>query len=482
VDLFREPLKDGRVNVWILFRYAKSAITKEKQRLVHLKSSNEEIRFSEQGDSKNTGEGVLEVVSQPPGAEVLIDGDRWGRTPLRIYGQLQVGKHQIRLDHPRFEAVEEPLIVVPGNTLRIEKILVRATGGLRVITSPPNASVFLDGKPMGGSPTEAVPVEAGKKMRLVISHADAEKMSQEVEVGKGEVRELNLSLPLKPAYLSIVTVPSGAEVHVNGKAFGKDGRSPSSMTRIDPGRHTLQISKDGYRTQTLDVELHGGQRRTLSSIQLVSLSDVERQEQENQMQMTASRERKYLSPWQVGVGAGVSTSSLSGKKSYFYQVEVVFQKWFQRRLGLRVSGAYTFGGSSGKSETVLVNGSVTNVGNFTSDSTFPYHIGGWIADSALLLNLLPENEPSLLYVSLDGGYLSQKYKGLSTFDATTGLTQHQGFDVNQVRFGGSVGYEFLPRDQSWAVDARVGVKKHSDAGNEKGAVIFFVGLGTLFSF
>jgi hypothetical protein len=64
-----------------------------------------------------TGPGSLEVVSRPAGAEVIVDGNSVGRTPLSI--EVSAGAHTIRLALPGFNAWQTTVDVRSGTPTRV---------------------------------------------------------------------------------------------------------------------------------------------------------------------------------------------------------------------------------------------------------------------------------------------------------------------------------------------------------------------------
>ncbi|MYA16464.1 MAG: PEGA domain-containing protein [Gammaproteobacteria bacterium] len=80
----------------------------------------------------------LVVVTQPPGAEVLLDDESVGVTPLEV-DELPARVYAVALRHPYYNAVETELEVSAGESRHFERELDRATGTLHVTISPPGA-------------------------------------------------------------------------------------------------------------------------------------------------------------------------------------------------------------------------------------------------------------------------------------------------------------------------------------------------------
>lgn len=72
-----------------------------------------------------------------------------------------------------------------------------------------------------------------------------------------------------PARLSLVTEPAGATVSLNGRSLG---RTPLSGLELDAGSATLEISLDGFLSETVDVEMVPGETVTVNSLSLVRLA------------------------------------------------------------------------------------------------------------------------------------------------------------------------------------------------------------------
>lgn len=94
--------------------------------------------------------GMLTVTSTPSGSEVYVDGEFRGIAPLTL--TVDAGEHQIRAERPRYAAV---LARVDGAG-RVKLVHERPPAILRVTSTPPGASVELDGDPAGVTPIDLV--------------------------------------------------------------------------------------------------------------------------------------------------------------------------------------------------------------------------------------------------------------------------------------------------------------------------------------
>ena len=92
----------------------------------------------------------LVLVTQPPGAEILLDGEPVGETPLEVE-ELAARVYGVTIRHPHYDAVETELDLSPGESKRFEAELARATGTLRVTTTPPGAWIERNGERLADS-------------------------------------------------------------------------------------------------------------------------------------------------------------------------------------------------------------------------------------------------------------------------------------------------------------------------------------------
>jgi outer membrane biosynthesis protein TonB len=65
-----------------------------------------------------TGPGSLEVVSRPAGANVIVDGNAAGRTPLTI-GEIAAGRHTVRLEMPGYQQWQTTVEIKPRASTRV---------------------------------------------------------------------------------------------------------------------------------------------------------------------------------------------------------------------------------------------------------------------------------------------------------------------------------------------------------------------------
>ena len=98
------------------------------------------------------GEGELVVQSRPEGAQVRIDGQVRGTTPLTM--RLDAGAHVMEVQSGNSEPRVIPFTITSGaqNSQYVELQGVARTGSLEIRSDPAGARITIDGRPRGTAP------------------------------------------------------------------------------------------------------------------------------------------------------------------------------------------------------------------------------------------------------------------------------------------------------------------------------------------
>lgn len=201
--------------------------------------------------------GLLQVESDPTGAEVYIDGDyeSAGTTPFTTK-RLSKGQH--RLLFKRAEYKNHTLdITVPGDgSTQPVRATLPPNFALTTITAAGDADIYVNDERKGNSrwsgrlTTGLYTIEARKA-----SHYPTR---QTVEIAAGEQRHIDLAAPV-PRYgsLNVSTRPSGATVAIDGVTL--PGTTPNIYTDVLIGDHTFTLTKPGCAPVEQRITVEEGQ-------------------------------------------------------------------------------------------------------------------------------------------------------------------------------------------------------------------------------
>jgi hypothetical protein len=220
------------------------------------------VMWAFQAQAKAVGDtGTVYVETDPPGAELLLQDQRIGRTPVRL--SLSGGRHVLELRHG--ERTRELIVAVEaGETVRhrvelasetISTPAAAAPGSLQVTTQPPGAIVSVDGTSAGRSPVTLSEMAAGT--HAVSVRFESGSVEQRVIVEPGAMASLLVAMPRSQGSRSgwlTVTTPVPLQIFEQGRLIGT---SDVERLQLPAGQHTLELinSDLGFRQQrTITVD------------------------------------------------------------------------------------------------------------------------------------------------------------------------------------------------------------------------------------
>ncbi len=137
--------------------------------------------------------GELVVQSRPEGAQVKIDGQVRGVTPLTI--RLERGAHVLEVQSGKSEPRVIPLMIQGGvqTSQYVELTGTAATGGLEIRSDPLGARIVVDGQNRGTTPMTIRELSPGD--HTVVLELRGRKVTQTVRVNAGMTTQL--TVPIK---------------------------------------------------------------------------------------------------------------------------------------------------------------------------------------------------------------------------------------------------------------------------------------------
>jgi len=187
------------------------------------------------------------MVTSDAGGEVWIDGVRRDNAPAMI-ANLSPGDHVVEVRKDGAPPWRQSITIVSGQQAKVAANLAVDTGStLRVISSEPDVTVFVDGDDKGRAPITIKDVKPGQ--HIVDGRKPKFKgMAQTIKVSPGEQAIVELKMtPATPdranATLKVQSTVPNAEVFVDGSSLG---RAPVDRTDLEPGKHYVVVHKDGF--------------------------------------------------------------------------------------------------------------------------------------------------------------------------------------------------------------------------------------------
>jgi len=209
--------------------------------------------------------GTIYVESSPPGAIIYLNGNNEGHAPVTITGLWQ-GTYTISAELTGYQ--EYTTITTISGATRSSvycPLMPDNTGnGLYVVSTPANATVYLDGIQKGVTPFMLSDPATGTHIIQVKLYGYDEWKST-VEVSNDGTKTISAILNQNDTVLTqginISSNPDGATIILDGLAKGV---TPKILNNIAAGIHILEIDYSGYNSWKSTVDVPGTEIKDIS--------------------------------------------------------------------------------------------------------------------------------------------------------------------------------------------------------------------------
>jgi hypothetical protein len=175
----------------------------------------------------------IHVTVSEEGAEVSVDGEVAGTSPLKTSVAVDLGKHTVTVKKNGFDAFEQSLDM-PGGTEATVAVTLKAQQhvGQLVVSSDPAATVVVDGKEVGKGRFEGA-VAAGPH-DVSVSGTGKKTYTAHVELRDGETRTMDVTLEEESHGMATWPWIVGGAVAAAGVAVGGYFLFKPQDTSTDP--------------------------------------------------------------------------------------------------------------------------------------------------------------------------------------------------------------------------------------------------------
>ena len=191
--------------------------------------------------------GQMQITSVPDGAEVIVDGQSVGTTPLTTE-VLETGT-ELAIAMQGYKTWEKQVSVQAGSSEIYPTIELEVADGIvEVSSSPAGAHVNVDGQFRGTTPVN-VNLSPLRDHRLELFLEGYQKAVRTVRTEPEGRSSLALDMVPIIGRIQLSVTPEDAEVFVNGRSRGFG----SQTLALNAREHGLTVRKEGYETRTLQI-------------------------------------------------------------------------------------------------------------------------------------------------------------------------------------------------------------------------------------
>lgn len=198
------------------------------------------------------------ISTEPPGADILIDGETVGATPMEV--EITAGERQIEVRLDGYNAWGMLLNVVADNAQQLPLIALEpADGRVELVSVPSEAAVSVNGEYRGRTPLE-LRLSPSRTHEIVLSKPGYVSDTLELTVAADSGRVVELELEAQLGEIVIESNPPGAEIWVDGN---REASTPAILNLLAIS-HEIEIRQAGYVPQGTEVTPRPGFTQTLS--------------------------------------------------------------------------------------------------------------------------------------------------------------------------------------------------------------------------
>lgn len=204
---------------------------------------------------------TITVNSAPEqGASVMMIGVDYGLTPAEI-PDIPPGTYDVVLYMERYRRAIKPITVTEAETQEFTIDMEPITGTLSITTTPPGATVYLDGEAIGETPLPKKTLQVGDYSYLV-QHPDYYPEEKKFTVEDNFNMEFDHKLRPMEAELSVFSRPSSANIWLNN--IQQVEKTPAKF-KLRPGQYLVSVHTAGYLQSDELVELEANKPITVQA-------------------------------------------------------------------------------------------------------------------------------------------------------------------------------------------------------------------------
>ena len=204
--------------------------------------------------------GYLNITTTPSGADVFVDGERVGVSPINSYGPVKRGSHRVRVQKSDYHVADQVVNVIGNGSSQPVNISLNAQfATVTCRCEDSQADIYVDGE------YKAKGSWTGNLNSSITHTLEARRQSHRSQsisftVNDGQVLTKTVGSPV-PLYgmLAVEAKPVGCKVVVDGKEVG---RSPL-VSQLLIGDHRVELSYDGYLSESHNVTIKHNEETVL---------------------------------------------------------------------------------------------------------------------------------------------------------------------------------------------------------------------------
>jgi formylglycine-generating enzyme required for sulfatase activity len=209
----------------------------------------------------------VQIATEPPGAELLVDGVAVGVTPATF--ELTAGERELEARLAGYNAWRDTVLVNANQPQQLPLVtLEQADGRVELVSTPSEASVAVDGRFLGRTPL-TLTLKPGGKHRITLSKPGYEQVARELSVAADSGRRVAVELVQQFGEVAVQSEPPNAEVWVDGR---RAATTPATLT-LPAVEQAIEVRLAGFSSARAQITPRPGFPQQLP-VTLVALDET----------------------------------------------------------------------------------------------------------------------------------------------------------------------------------------------------------------
>jgi len=233
--------------------------------------------------------------SDPQGAEVTVDDEIVGTTPLTT--EILEGEHLIRIKLSGYKDWQQRRRIVAGEPVALDVTLDPADAVVFLVSNPARAATTVNGEYKGLTPLELA-LTPDEPATISLFKQGYQRASRKLTAKSGDQQRLTVKLQPKLATLEVQVEPRDANIYVDGVHKGS-GAQKLQLTAMN---HRIEVRKEGYVDHQSTVAMHSGIAQQLR-VQLKTVAQAKQEAVKPLIRTADGQSLKLFYPGSVTMGA-----------------------------------------------------------------------------------------------------------------------------------------------------------------------------------
>jgi len=250
--------------------------------------------------------GILKVDANVVGAEIRVDYEVVGETPLTRY--MEPGTYSVRVAAPGYNPYVQRVTIYSGKRTDLSAALMSGGSTVEFVVEPGGANIEINGEDTGFRTPIRIPNMPSGTYYWKVTKPGYEPIEGNFSLRQGGNEVVVGELESSQGRFSIASRPEGATVYLDGEMVGV---TPVDLTGIQPGTHQVGLVHPDYALLVREVDTSDGSK---------GIVDAKLKDEGGKLTVVTGSASGKVALDGVPVGTGKKVKVRASRSSYQLQV------------------------------------------------------------------------------------------------------------------------------------------------------------------